>query len=151
FGVSLAVISVIAATAALVFAAPLAVWTPSGSLPPLLFTLLVVVGAVFLFYRRVYRFLPRVRMLTLFGLRAIGLITLGVLLFQPVVGFIKTPTSKPTLSIIVDASGSMSYSDAPNQPNRYRQASIAVQNTLVPRLEKNFQLQIFAYDGKHAT
>ena len=65
-------------------------------------------------------------------------------------GFIHSPENKPRLSIIVDASGSMSYSDAPNQPNRYRQAAIAVQNTLVPRLEKNFDIQVFAYDGKHS-
>ena len=73
-----------------------------------------------------------------------------MLLFQPVLGFIQNPDSKPKLAIVVDASGSMSYSDAPNQPNRYRQAAIAVQNTLIPRLEKAFAVKVIAYDGKHA-
>jgi uncharacterized membrane protein len=52
--------------------------------------------------------------------------------------------------VVVDASASMGYNDAANQPTRYRQAVIAIQNTLVPRLEKAYRMAIFPYDGKHS-
>ncbi len=112
-------------------------------------TLLVILCAVFLFYRRVYRYLSRFRMTVLFSLRALGLFALTLLLFQPVLGFVRTPDHRPRVAIIVDASASMSFSDAINEPNRFMQAAIAVQDTLAPRLEKAFDVQIFAYDGKH--
>ncbi|MCL2646458.1 MAG: glutamine amidotransferase [Phycisphaerales bacterium] len=151
-GFPLSWVAAIIAIAAMLLTIPVAMLNPALGHGPLAmsWTLLVLIVAVYLFYRRVYHYLPRVRMVTLFALRTLGMITLTMLLFQPVLGFIKTPESRSKLAIIVDASGSMSYSDAPNQPNRYRQAAIAVQNTLVPRLEKNFDLQIFAYDGKHS-
>ena len=150
-GLPLALLSALVAIAALLLTLPVVLLNPVTGRGPLamLWTLLVLIVAVYLFYRRVYQYLPPFRMFTLFALRALGLATLTFLLFQPVLGFIKNPDSKPRLAIVIDASGSMSYSDAPNQPNRYRQATIAVQNTLIPRLEKNFDLQIFAYDGKH--
>ena len=122
----------------------------AGGVVAMVWTLIVLIGAVYLFYKRVFQYLPRVRRVTLFSLRALGLLSLTLLLFEPVLGFVHNPENKPRLAIVVDASGSMSYSDAANQPNRYRQAAIAVQNTLVPRLEKAFDLQVFAYDGKHS-
>jgi uncharacterized membrane protein len=109
----------------------------------------VILAAVFLFYRRVYRALSVFRMGVLFGLRAVGLLALALLLFQPVLGFTETPTHRPRIAIVVDASGSMGFSDTVNEPNRFLQSAIAVEDTLSPRLEKSFDVQLFAYDGKH--
>ncbi len=114
-----------------------------------LWTIVVVVGAVFLFYRRVYRYLSRWRLGVLFSLRAMGLVALAFLLFEPVVGFVRAPENRPRVGIVVDGSGSMGYSDAVNEPSRYLQGAIAVQDTLGPRLGKAFDVQVFAYDGKH--
>jgi uncharacterized membrane protein len=149
-GLRLSTIAILAALLSLLLTAPVALLDPfTGQWLAMAWTVLVVLIAVYVFYRRVYRLLPPMRMATLFALRAAGLITLTFLLFQPVLGFIKTPEHKPRIAIIVDATGSMSYSDAPNQPNRYRQAAIAVQSTLQPRLEKTFDVQVYVYDGKH--
>ena len=111
---------------------------------------IVIVTAIFLFYRRVYRYLSTLRMTILFALRAVGLLALTLLLFQPTLGFTETPTHRPRIAIVVDASGSMGFSDTVNQPNRYLQSAIAVEDTLSPRLEKSFDVQLFAYDGKHS-
>ncbi|MGN6367191.1 MAG: hypothetical protein ACTHN5_02910, partial [Phycisphaerae bacterium] len=113
-------------------------------------TVVSVVAGVFLIYRRVYRYLTGWRMGVLFGLRALGLVALAFLLFEPVVGFVRAPEKRPVVGIVVDGSGSMGFSDAVNEPSRYLQGAIAVQDTLVPRLGKAFDVQIFVYDGKHA-
>ena len=71
-----------------------------------------------------------------------------LLLFRPVLAIVQGPDAdKPALALVVDASASMGYSDAANQPNRFRQSALAIQNTLVPRLEKSYRIQVFAYDG----
>ena len=113
-------------------------------------TILAVVGAVFLFYRRVYRYLSRWRMGVLFSLRALGLVALAFLLFEPVVGFVRARENRPRVGIVVDGSGSMGYSDAVNAPSRYMQGAIAVEDTLGPRLSKAFDVGVFVYDGKHS-
>jgi len=108
----------------------------------------VLVLAIFLFYARVYRYLSKPRMITLFSLRVLGLLLLLSLLFQPVLGFIKAPDNKLPIAIVIDASASMSIADQPNEPNRYRQSVLAAQNTLLPRLAEKYHLHFFAYDTK---
>lgn len=112
-------------------------------------TMLWSVLAIWLFYRRVFGFLTRGRIGLLLVLRVVGVAALLLLLFEPVVGLTKNPDSRPRLAIVVDASGSMSTSDQLNEPNRYRQSVLAVQNVLAPRLADLYDLAYFAYDGKH--
>ncbi len=115
-----------------------------------IFLLLILAAAIFLFYRGVYTSLTRSRRITLVSLRVLGMSALVLLLFRPVLAIVQGPSAtKPVLAIVVDASASMGYNDAPNQPNRFRQSALAIQNTLVPRLEKSFRFQIYAYDGIH--
>jgi uncharacterized membrane protein len=114
------------------------------------FLLAALATAVYLFYRGVYTTLTRGRRVTLVTLRLLALTALLMLLFRPVLAIVQGPGgSKPELALVVDASASMGYNDAPNQPNRFRQAALAIQNTLVPRLEKSYRIEVYAYDGVH--
>jgi uncharacterized membrane protein len=147
----LPLISALAGLLALAVIAPI-LFLPAASAQwaGLAWMAIVILTAIFLFYRRVYRALSVLRMTILFGLRAVGLLALTLLLFQPTLGFTETPTHRPRIAIVVDASGSMGFSDMVNQPNRFLQSAIAVEDTLSPRLEKSFDVQLFAYDGKHS-
>jgi uncharacterized membrane protein len=149
---SLSLLAAITGVLALAPIIPIFLLTPANAQwLGLLWMTLTLLAAIFLFYRRIYRHLSTLRIATLFSLRSIGLLALTILLFQPVLGFTETPTHRPRLAIIVDASGSMGFSDTVNQPNRYLQSAIAVEDTLAPRLQNAFDLQLFAYDGKHTT
>jgi uncharacterized membrane protein len=115
-----------------------------------LFLLVTVSAAVFLFYRGVYTSLTRPRRAVLFTLRVLGMLALVALLFRPVLAIVQGPAAtKPLLHIVVDASASMGYNDAPNQPNRFRQSVLAIENTLIPRLENAYRIEVFAYDSQH--
>jgi uncharacterized membrane protein len=150
--------SLIVGTAALVGTLSLA-WTggwlsgsgrqaTSAALPA--FLIVVLAAAVFLFYRGVHAELTPRRRVCLVGLRVLGLVALVLLLFRPVLAMVDFPAGhKPVVAIVVDASASMGYNDLPNQPNRFRQATLALENTLAPRLEKGFKVEIYAYDGVH--
>jgi uncharacterized membrane protein len=117
----------------------------------LVFLLVALGGAVALFYRNQRAILPRRRRVTLTGLRVAGITALMLLLFRPSLAIFQGGApAKPRLAVVLDASASMGYNDAPNQPNRFRQSAIAVQNALAPRLADTYDLQVFAYDGKHA-
>jgi uncharacterized membrane protein len=115
-----------------------------------LFLLVVLTTAVYLFYRGTYTTLTRGRRVTLVVLRLAAMTALVMLLFRPVLTIVQRPDGdKPLLALVVDASASMGYNDAPNQPNRFRQAALAIQNTLVPRLERSYHIAVYAYDGVH--
>ncbi len=122
-----------------------------GSLLAAGWTFLILMVGTYLFYKRVFRHMPRFRRWMLLGLRggAMGLVVM--LLFQPLLAFVKAPDTRQKLSIVVDASESMSIGDQPNEPNRYRQSVLAVRGTLVPRLSEHYDLQVFVYDGKHGS
>lgn len=115
----------------------------------LAWTALVLILAVWLIYLRVYRYLSRWRMAALLVLRILGLAFLTLLLFEPVLAVTSAPRNKQKVAVLIDASGSMDHVDAANEPSRFRQSVIAVQNTLAPRLSEHFDLQFYAYDGKH--
>ena len=115
-----------------------------------LFVLMVLGAAIFLFYRGVYSALTRTRRALLFSLRIVGIVALVALLFRPVLAVVEgRAATKPLIHIVVDASASMGYNDAPNQPNRFRQSVLAIQNLLVPRLQEVYSMLVFAYDGQH--
>ena len=133
----------------LVTGAMIAFEVPAGMLA-LLWTTFLAISAIWLFYHRVYRYLPRVRIITLCTLRITAMLLLIGLLFKPILARSIGPGSKVPLAVVIDASGSMSISDQPNEPNRYRQCVLAVQNVLVPRLSEHYTLSFYAYDGKHA-
>src|SRR5262249_17790438 len=114
-----------------------------------LWTLAVISVAVWLIYLRVYRYLSRGRMSTLLTLRILSLIFLSLLLFQPVFAFTNDQGQREKIAVVIDASGSMDHIDQANEPSRFRQSVIAVQNTLLPRLGDHYLLQFYAYDGKH--
>ena len=111
-------------------------------------TSLLAAGAIWLFYQRVYQFLGRGRMFTLFTLRVTGIVFLVLLLFKPVIAWINIPHHVGTLGIVLDASGSMSVSDQPNEPSRYLQSVLGAQ-ILERQLKHHFKLLYFAYDGVH--
>ena len=111
-------------------------------------TSLLAAGAVWRFYQRVYQFLGRRRVITLFALRVISMVCLILLLFKPVIAWVNIPHHVSTLGIVIDASGSMSVSDQPNEPSRYLQSVLGAR-LMAHRLQHHFKLQYFAYDGKH--
>ena len=82
-----------------------------------------VAAAVGVFYAAVYTYLGTARLATLMALRSIAIITLMLVLFKPALSF--TPWQgqiRPILPIVVDRSGSMSTTDRPHDPSRYRLA-----------------------------
>jgi uncharacterized membrane protein len=112
----------------------------------------VLAAAMVLLYRGTGREagLTRRRQVCLVGLRVLGMLALVLLLFRPVLAIVHGPAGgKPVVAIVVDASASMGYNDMPNQPNRFRQAALAIENTLTPRLEKAYKVDVYAYDGMH--
>jgi uncharacterized membrane protein len=118
----------------------------------LAWTLFWTLVALWFFYRKVFGFLSRPRMGWLLALRVAGIASLLLLLFEPVLGLTKPPgpgDGRPRLAIVIDASGSMSTIDEANEPTRYRQSVLAVQNVLAPRLSELYDIAYFAYDGKH--
>lgn len=121
----------------------------TGQLWALLLTGILGALAIWLFYRRVYVHLGRRRVWGLYTLRLLGLICLLFLLFEPALAFVKSPTHKSKLGIVIDASGSMSVNDQANTPSRYQQSVVAAR-LLVRRLRSQYICQLFAYDGKHA-
>ncbi len=114
----------------------------------ILLTLIITGLAVWVFYQRVYQVLGRRRMLTLCGLRLAGLTFIVLLMFQPVLAWITMPHKIPTLGIMIDASGSMSVNDRPNEPSRYL-LSVQAAHMLIHDLHNHFALRCFAYDGIH--
>ena len=104
--------------------------------------------AVWLFYKRVYRVLGKRRILSLFALRVAGMAFILLLMFQPVLAWITVPRTMPTLGIMIDASGSMSFNDQPNEPSRYL-LSVQAANMLIHNLQGQFAIKCFAYDGIH--
>ena len=84
-----------------------------------LFTFAISGLAIWLFYKRVYQVLGKRRILWLVALRLAGMAFILLLMFQPVLAWITVPHNMPTLGIMIDASGSMSVNDRPNEPSRY--------------------------------
>ena len=141
-----------AGIAALLLTAMVAWATGSTSLAVPALLLLLLSTAVTLFYRGVYGALTPGRRIALVFLRVAGMAALVLLLFRPVLAIVNSAgDARPGLRIIVDASATMSYNDAPNQPSRFRQSVIAIESTLVPRLEKTYRIELFAYDGTRTT
>lgn len=119
-----------------------------GRLPAMVLTAALLILAVWVFYRRVYRFLGRRRMFSLLALRSAALIFLLLMMFEPVMAWVTVPHQRARLGVVIDASGSMSVSDHPNAPSRYLQSVLAVRQ-LSRIVRRHFQIQYFAYDGKH--
>jgi len=113
-----------------------------------LFTFAIAALAIWLFYKRVYQVLGRRRILWLFGLRLAGMAFILLLMFQPVLAWITVPHNMPTLGIMIDASGSMSVNDRPNEPSRYL-LSVQAAHMLIHDLKGHFAIKCFAYDGIH--
>ena len=113
-----------------------------------LFTLAISGLAVWLFYKRVYQVLGKKRLLSLFSLRLAAMTFILLLMFQPVLGWITIPHHLPGLGIMIDASGSMSVNDQPNEPSRYL-LSIQAAHMLIHDLKSRFAITCFAYDGIH--
>jgi uncharacterized membrane protein len=113
-----------------------------------LFTFAIAALAVWLFYQRVYQVLGKRRILSLFGLRLAGMVLILLLMFQPVLAWITVPHHQPGLGIMIDASGSMSVNDQPNEPSRYL-LSVQAAHMLIHDLKGRFAIKCFAYDGIH--
>jgi uncharacterized membrane protein len=126
---------------------PLAVDTPRTA-ATFAWLALALGMTVVLFYRGVYAALRPWQRASLVTLRLAGMAALLLLLFRPVLAVVnRAEATKPTLAVVVDASASMGYTDAANQPTRFRQAAIAVEQLLAPRLADAYRLRVFAYDG----
>ncbi len=113
-----------------------------------LFTFAIAGLAVWLFYKRVYQVLGKRRIASLFALRLMGMAFILLLMFQPVLAWITVPHVMPALGIMIDASGSMSVNDQPNEPSRYL-LSVQAAHMLIHSLKGRFAIKCFAYDGIH--
>ncbi len=139
----------VAGLIAIVYA--LAAWVlpvTQARLPALVLTAGLMILAVWIFYRRMYNFLGRRRMFSLLTLRSAGLLFLLLMMFEPAIAWVTVPHRLAKIGVVIDASGSMSVSDQPNAPSRYLQSVMAVQQ-LSQIIHRHFQIQYFAYDGKH--
>ena len=89
-GQPLSLVSILAGIASLVLTGVI-LWLASGTanMLALVWTLAMTFLAIFLFYRRIYRYLSRFRMWTLLLLRIAAILTLVTLLFQPMLGFMR--------------------------------------------------------------
>ncbi|MGC9258773.1 MAG: glutamine amidotransferase [Phycisphaerae bacterium] len=114
----------------------------------ILFTIVIMGLAIWLFYQRVYQVLGRRRILTLLSLRLAGMAFILLLMFQPVLAWITVPQRMATLGIMIDASGSMSVNDRPNEPSRYL-LSVQAAHMLIHDLHNHLAIRCFAYDGIH--
>jgi uncharacterized membrane protein len=142
-------VSLAAGAAAVVFAVASVLLPDMRSVPvALAFTTATVGLTIWLFYKTVYRYLGKSRMAILFALRLLAAIFLLLLLFQPVLALVHRPHHIGTLGVVIDASGSMSVNDAPNQPSRYLQSTLGAK-MLIKDLRDQFHVLCFAYDGKH--
>jgi len=114
FGLPLGFVALLAALASLgLTPVVLLTGTQAATLAALLWTLIITLTAIFLFYRRVYHYLSTFRMGVLFALRTTAIMALVALLFQPLSVKIRYPEAKPKLSIVIDASGSMRFPISP--------------------------------------
>ncbi|HTV47420.1 MAG TPA: hypothetical protein VMG59_03145 [Phycisphaerae bacterium] len=116
----------------------------------LILTTLTASLAVWLFYGRVFDYLGWRRISILFLLRVLSVLFLILLLFEPEITWVEIPRQVSTLGIVIDASGSMSVNDQPNEPSRYLQSVLAAK-LLIDQLQGRFNVECFAYDGKHDT
>ncbi len=113
-----------------------------------LFTFAIVSLAVWIFYQHVYYLLGKRRILSLFALRFAAMGFILLLMFQPALAWVTVPHFMPTLGIMIDASGSMSVNDQPNEPSRYL-LSVQAAQMLIHELKHHFAIKCFAYDGIH--
>ena len=125
-------------------------------LPPLRWPLAAIVGSAVVmaiafgvFYRSAFLSLGPRRSAALLALRCLGTGFLLLLLFKPVLAWVRTPRHLETLGMVIDASGSMSVNDQPNEPSRYLQSVMAAK-ALRQDLQGAFRMEYFAYDGRHA-
>lgn len=151
FGFAAPLVAGVLGVCALAGTAALLVAGASPGLAALVFVSVITLAAVWLFYLRVYRYLSRFRMVTLLGLRVAGIVALLLLLFQPVLALVPDAGERRKIAVVIDASGSMSIADSPNEPNRYRQSVLAARDILIPALADTYTAQVYAYDGKHLT
>ena len=102
---------------------------------------------VLFFYLRVFRWLGRLPMAALLGMRLLAILLLVLLIFKPVLSFEETLEHRTDLHILVDASRSMSVSDYPDSPHRMSQAVGQVEQYL-QRLERAFRVHLHWFDTK---
>ena len=138
------------ALAALVF---LMAWSAVGATDwavqlALMAVLAIACGVwVLFFYLRVFRWLGRVPMAVLLGLRILAILLLVLLIFKPVLSFEETLEHRTDLHILVDASRSMSVSDYPDSPHRMSLAVRQVKDYL-DRLNRAFQVHLHWFDTR---
>lgn len=82
--------------------------------------------AVWNLYLRSYQALGKGRWGVLTSLRMLGIVLLACLLIQPVLTYTLTPPQRRQIVLALDSSASMGYVDHLNQPQRYRQATLAL-------------------------
>jgi len=102
---------------------------------------------VLFFYLRVFRWLGRLPMAALLGMRLLAILLLVLLIFKPVLSFEETLEHRTDLHVLVDASRSMSVSDYPDSPHRMSQAVGQVEQYL-QRLERAFRVHLHWFDTK---
>jgi len=138
------------ALAALVFLmAWSAIGTTAWTVQLALMTVLAIACGVWVlfFYLRVFRWLGRVPMAVLLGLRILAILLLVLLIFKPVLSFEETLEHRTDLHILVDASQSMSVSDYPDSPHRM---SLAIQQVkdYLDRLNRAFHVHLHWFDTR---
>lgn len=115
-------------------------------LPGMVWTWLLMVDLSLVFYLNLRQILSPRRTAILMALRVLALTLLVPMLFEPVITFVTRPPADRPLIFLVDASGSMSVSDAPNTPTRFQSVWQAIQPQL-PKVDETFAPAFFTFSS----
>ncbi len=83
----------------------------NGSVAVLAVGVLLLAGATYLFYRFTLPPLPSRRRFTLSALRALGLVLLLMILFEPIIRLVRRQDQRPVVAVLIDDSQSMTIRD----------------------------------------
>src|SRR5258708_29083946 len=86
-----------------------------GNLVVALFLIALLIGVAFLFYRSALRPLPLNRRMVLSGLRALALVLMLLIFFEPILRLMQTDRQQARIAVLIDNSQSMTI---PSPRNR---------------------------------
>jgi len=114
------------------------------SLPLLALSLLVGAALIVVFYRLVYRVVPRPVLVLLIGLRSLAILMLLLLIFKPVLSYTHRVFRRAGLAVLVDTSRSMSVRDYPNSPSRLERVAAELKPRL-SELAEMFDVHLYTF------
>lgn len=97
------------------------------------------------FYRGAFRRLSAGRWRTLFGLRALAIVVVVLLIFRPVLSMEKEETRRRSVIMLVDASASMATADQATGMSRFDQERVRVLEW-AGKLARDFDVRLMTFD-----